>query len=690
MTELNINFGRFTLKNSLGKGSFGEVYKAYDSQLKQDVAIKVLHQGLMADINFINKARKEASLVQQIQHPNVVKIIELGEADGRAYIEMELIDGQPLSDILQAGRRFNIEQIVSFIEQISSALEATHAKKIIHRDVKPANILIDKSGITHLADFGLAHAAKSSLGSSSTSAGLGTAKYMSPEQALGQTGDKTSDVYSLGIVAYELFTGRAPFEADNLPGYIDAHLHQKPPDPRKLNPGVTKAIQGVLSKVLSKKPGSRYKNTGEFARALRKANEKPDSGRGRVSGCMGVVFVLIVVGVIASWMVYAGPLKGQAQELLVRFIPGNKYTTVISTDQPSVTPEIINTPASETPDQTSASTTVAAEPTHGTVSSTLVPTPTQAAAIIPAPSISSGGLSALVGTGVRVEKVKGNNTGIVVRLMTGTGEAITEHYVEVYTQKQDIAGNWVVDKREKTEYTDNSGQVFFELSPGDYIITSGFDGYNWGSARDVMGQASVNVEAGKTTQLTLSLGRLTIGFLRGNGEVITDQYVQIYLQKQDLAGNWVVDSRINSGGTNNTGLISFDLTPGYYIVATDLQGYNWGNATDLEGMTSISIQPGVENRMVISLGQLQAGLTDFNGKPITDQYIKVYTQIKDVSGNPALGSNVDSGSTDNTGIFVSNLAAGQYAIQINEQVLYNIEVKEGKITFTDGTQWQIK
>ena len=702
MAEINIAFGRFTLKESLGRGSFGEVFRAYDPDLKQDVALKVLHQGLMADLNFVAKARKEASLVQQIQHPNVVKIFEINEIDGRAYIEMEFIDGRPLADILKSGQRYNNQQIVSFIEQISSALEATHKQKIIHRDVKPANILIDKSGVPHLVDFGLAHAAKSSLGSSSSVAGLGTAMYMSPEQAMGRSGDKTSDVYSLGIVAFELFTGRPPFQADNLPGYMEAHLRQKPPDPRKMNPGVTREIQAVLYKVLSKDPGSRYKSCVDFAIALKKANEKPDSGQPKFLGCAAGAFVLIVIAAVAAWAILAGPLKDQTQKLVDSFSPTDRYRTVLSTAT-STEPTTQQAPTRPSPSATAqppaqpqaaptqAPQATIAQPAAPNPTNTNPPAPTQPLPTsTSAPAAPGGEPPVLVGTGVRVETVAYQGKGLVVRFMNGVGEPLVGSYVHIYNQKQDLAGKWVSDNEVARDSTDKTGQISFDVGPGSYIVAADFSGYNWGTAADRNGQASVTVEAGKTTQLTLTLARLTIGFLRGDGSVITNQYVQLFRQKQDLAGNWVAADQVSYGRTDNAGILFFDLTPGYYLVASDFAGYSWGNLPNPKGQSSVALQSGQENKLVVRIGQLQVGLKDNGGNPISNEYIQVCVQKQDVNGGVVPGDQVASGRTDNTGIFFADLAPGLYSIKIKDTWTNNIEIDAGKVTFTDGVQTQIK
>ena len=551
MTELNIAFGRFMLKSLLGKGSFGEVYKAYDPQMKKEVALKVLHQGLMADLSFVNKARKEAGLVKQIQHPNVVKIFQLGEADGRAYIEMEFIDGQPLSELIKSGRRFNVEQIVSLIEQISSALEATHAKKIIHRDVKPANILIDKSGMAHLVDFGLAHAAKSSIGSSSTSVGLGTAMYMSPEQALGRTGDKTSDVYSLGVVAFELFTGRSPFQADNLPGYIQAHLHQNPPDPMKLNPGISKEIQKVLFKVLSKNSTSRYKSTGEFTQALRQASEKPEAGSDKLRGCLVGTLVLIATIALVAWAFTAGSFRDPTQKQVDLVLSVNMTATglpetpsyVIPNSNSILTPTALFTPeASPTPE------------------------------IIPFDNITT-----------KIERYSGS-TGFIIQ-MTGGGTPLqVTTRIDIAQAAQAISGEWTLDPlhtSSKTYELDFNGQAKDDVQPGYYILYTsspgaGFDHLRgtWGISGLVFGNerqlVPFTVMSGKITKVTISLAKLEIGVLSPGGHAVFGELVQVYCQGQDVAGNPVGLEKSGCDNiyhkTNTTGIATFYLGAGTYIV----------------------------------------------------------------------------------------------------------------------------
>ena len=183
---------------------------------------------------------------------------------------------------------------------------------------------------------------------------------------------------------------------------------------------------------------------------------------------------------------------------------------------------------------------------------------------------------------------------------------------------------------------------------------------------------------------------MTAGFLRGDGTVITDQYVRVFTQKKDLAGNWVVDDEAGSGYTDNAGIFVLDITPGYYIVGSNFNGYNWGTASDLNGMASVAMQSGQETRLIVSLGQLQVGIKDVNGNPLAGKYVAVSFQTVNVSGSAALGDKAASGYTDNTGIYAADLTPGKYAISFDDVVLYNVEVSAGRITFSDGAQWQFK
>jgi serine/threonine protein kinase len=690
-------FGKYRLIQKVGVGGFGEVWKAQDTIANRVVALKILHQGLMSDEHFIDKAKNEARLIGKLDHPNIVKVYEVSQIEGRLCIAMEFIDGQPLSKLIQSGERFNFQQIVNIIEQVGAALEATHAKKIVHRDVKPENILVDPNGNIHLVDFGLAYAAMSSLGQSSKSIGMGTAMYMSPEQAAGQPGGPTADIYSLGVIAYELLAGQPPFKADTLMGYMMAHQKQQPPDLIRLNPSISKNVQAVILKSLEKKPEKRFKTASAFVNALQKAGDaSPRSGKTRnfTCGCIGlVIIVLIAVGVA---LVSRNGLLHELTDLSANFNPQTvsnsipTLSTLEGTNSPKIPPLIPTTstlvftaPGPSTPSKPNE-----AFPTQIVTILTTTVEPTSTSTLTASDQIP------LVGTGVRIISIQGNGNStkgkLIISIQKGDASPLANQYVNIYTQKKDLSGNWVIDQRVNSNNTDNSGSVEFELDPGHYIVASDFHGYNWGTASDVKGQADVPVDAGLTTQLTLSLAQLNVGFLRGDKSVIENQYVQICTQKRDLAGNWVTDQNVASGSTDNTGAVSFILTPGYYIIYSDFTGYNWGNANDGSGMANLAVPAGQTTQLITNLGQLIVGLVDSNSKPINGKYVEIKTQKKDVSGKLAYDKNVTSGTTDNSGQLVFNLTSGNYAIKIDDNILFDVMVQSGKITITNGSTSSIE
>ena len=695
------SFGKYQLIDKLGEGGFGEVLKAYDTQNKRYVALKVLHQGLMSDISFIKKAKIEAEFIGKLDHPNIVKVYEVNEIAGRLCIAMEYIDGKPLSGLLKSGQHYNIPQILNIITQIASALDATHAKKIIHRDVKPDNILVDTSGNIHLVDFGLAHAALSSLGQSSKLGGVGSARYMSPEQAAGKLSGPAADIYSLAIIAYELFTGKVPFEADTLMGYMNAHQNQKPPDPIKLNPSISREAQKVILKGLGKNPGDRYKSAGEFARMLNRAMGIQTSSHKFPWAVAVVVILLFLCGAsMGGLFLFSGsPVLDSLTTIFKPPAQGTRISALLTPDVTSTLKSTDSPTATTLPPVAPAEVTNAAagvKPALPTPAPGVVAAPTVQASPTsqPAPMPAAGEQTVLVGSGVKIDMSQGSNgsgTGkLIFSLRDGDGKPVAQKYFCIYSQKKDLSGKWVVDQRINCDGTDNTGSKGFDLDPAHYIVQSDLDGYNWGTSGDVKGQADVIVESGRTTQVTLSLSKLLVGFIRGDMSVISNKYVQVYTQKKDLANNWVMGDRVDSGNTDNSGAISFMLTPGYYIVSSDLPGYNWGNEVDAKGVTNVALQPGRSIQVVVGLGQLVVGLVDAGGQPLSNKYVKVSTQKKDASGKPSIKESVDSGNTDNSGQAIFNLTPGDYAVEVGDQVIYNVSVISGKITTTNGSTFKVQ
>jgi len=285
--------------------------------------------------------------------------------------------------------------------------------------------------------------------------------------------------------------------------------------------------------------------------------------------------------------------------------------------------------------------------------------------------------------GVQIDYVD-NASGLAVYFFNGVGEPIEDQYVVLYTQKEDLSGNPVSDKRVKYSYTENDGGKNFDVFPGEYLIASEFNGYNWGSASDVKGQANLEVQAGKQTRLVMRLGRLMIGFIKADGSVVEDQYVQVFTQHLNISDQWVANNRVKYGYTDNSGVIEFDLTPGNYVLESDFSGYNWGNAVDRMGEGNIPVKPGEVTQIIIRLGEMIVAVKDSAGDPISEQYVEVFYQEQDANGNPARGDRIRYKYTDNTGTASFTLTPGIYVIRFNNSDFYKIGIEAGKTTTTDG------
>jgi formylglycine-generating enzyme required for sulfatase activity len=264
--------GKYEILEEIGRGGFATVYKARDPNLEQVVAVKVLH-GAYADRpdvvqRFLNEARKAVRLRQR----GIVHIYTVGEADGVPYIAMEYLPGGTLAGRLH-GEPLPLDAAIAVVEQVAAALDHAHKRGLVHRDVKPANVLFDEEGGAVLVDFGLVKSlAESGMTAEGTS--LGTPTYMAPEQAAPNAEvDGRADVYALGVVAYEMLAGRAPFEAETPLSVLHAHVHNAPPDPCALNQTLDPGVALVVLKSLEKAPADRYQTAGAFARELRRAWE---------------------------------------------------------------------------------------------------------------------------------------------------------------------------------------------------------------------------------------------------------------------------------------------------------------------------------------------------------------------------------------------------------------------------------
>ena len=263
---------RYVLQGPLGSGGMGKVFLARDRVLERDVALKVLREQYAESDEFVGRFEREAKAAASLNHPNIVQVYDRGRAeDGAYYMAMEYVPGGTLKDRVLEGP-MDPGEAVRLGGQVADALEAAHGRGIVHRDVKPQNVLLTAHENAKVADFGIARAASADPLSNSSLV-LGTAKYMSPEQAMGGPLGPESDLYSLGVVLYEMLTGELPFDADSAIGVAMKHVNEPPRPPREKNPAVSAALDAVTMKLLEKRPEDRYPGAADLAADLSRVDE---------------------------------------------------------------------------------------------------------------------------------------------------------------------------------------------------------------------------------------------------------------------------------------------------------------------------------------------------------------------------------------------------------------------------------
>ena len=268
-------FGHYHIVAPLGEGGMAAVYKAYQPSMERYVAVKVLPRHMATTDEFVNRFRREAKLLAQLQHPNILPVFDYGESEGYPYIVMPFVPSGTLAELLK-NQRLPFSKVRRIIMQIGDALAYAHARGMIHRDIKPSNVLMDESGNCLLTDFCLARMVESSSKLTSTGTLMGTPAYMSPEQGAGSEIDHRSDIYSLGIILYEMVTGRVPYNAETPIAIVFKHIQDPLPSARKLNPELPESVELVLLKALAKSPEDRYQSMGDFLQATLKAIPETD------------------------------------------------------------------------------------------------------------------------------------------------------------------------------------------------------------------------------------------------------------------------------------------------------------------------------------------------------------------------------------------------------------------------------
>jgi serine/threonine protein kinase len=401
--------GHYQILEELGRGGMAVVYRAWQPSLQRHIALKVLPEYFRHDPDLLARFQREARAAAQLEHPNIVHIYDTGIADGLPYIAMEYLQGGSLQERLARGAMPPAEAL-GLLEQVASALDHAHARGLIHRDVKPANILFTADGRPKVADFGIARATE---GTRLTRTGtvMGTPEYMAPEQAEGQSVDHRADLYALGVILYQMLTGQAPFHGTTPHATLHAVIYEPPPPPRQLNPSLSQSMESVILKALSKRPEERFQRGAALVSALRSAlagpapRDAPTRQRPAwvwiAAGAVGVGLVLLlsVLFLFTGGDDEATPVptatQAVAQHTLTSLPPATASATLSTPASPIVPPtETASEPtaAPATPTQTIPPTDTPV-PATDTPQPPPSPTPTPTASPAPptqAPSPASG------------------------------------------------------------------------------------------------------------------------------------------------------------------------------------------------------------------------------------------------------------------------------------------------------------
>jgi predicted Ser/Thr protein kinase len=270
--------GRYELEEVVGHGGMSSVYRAHDSLLERYVALKVLHQQYNEDEDFVERFKREARSVAQLQHPNIVTVIDRGEEDGRQYIVFEFIDGENLKELVVRKGRLGVRDALEIALEVAQGLAFAHEHGLVHRDVKPQNVLLNGDGRAKVTDFGIARSLDVEHGMTQTGTVLGTSNYIAPEQASGQPVDAHTDVYSLGVVLYEMLTGEVPFPGENFVAVAMKHIQEPSPSVLDVRGDVPLRIAEMVDRALEKDPEHRFPTMNAFAAEIESNLAELDRG----------------------------------------------------------------------------------------------------------------------------------------------------------------------------------------------------------------------------------------------------------------------------------------------------------------------------------------------------------------------------------------------------------------------------
>ncbi|HEX6108104.1 MAG TPA: protein kinase [Ktedonobacteraceae bacterium] len=268
--QIEVLGDRYQLQDPIGRGGMATIYRARDRRMDRVVAVKVLREVYSTDPKFVRRFQVEAKAASALQHPNIVQVYDYGQTDGNYYIVMELVEGTDLRRYLHSRGVLDVDRAVIIAHDVALGLGAAHRREIVHRDVKPQNVLVGRNGSIKLTDFGIASVYKDIHAERLTTTGmtLGTVQYYAPEQAQGEIVSPAADVYALGIVMYEMVTGRTPFDGDNAVAVAMQHIENPPISPRQFNPSIPPALEEIILRCLEKVPEMRFRDGSELARAL--------------------------------------------------------------------------------------------------------------------------------------------------------------------------------------------------------------------------------------------------------------------------------------------------------------------------------------------------------------------------------------------------------------------------------------